>query len=46
LEEVGNQVVIEAMRRAKGNQTLAAKMIGITRQGLAKRLKMFQRAVV
>lgn len=39
LEEVGNQLVAEAMRRAQGNQTLAAAMLGITRQGLAKRLK-------
>lgn len=39
LEEAGCQVVSEAMRRANGNQTLAAAMLGITRQGLAKRLK-------
>ena len=39
LEEVGHQVVTEAMRRSSGNQTKAAAMIGITRQGLAKRLK-------
>ena len=39
LEEVGCQVVSEAMRRASGNQSLAAIMLGITRQGLAKRLK-------
>ena len=39
LEEAGCQVVTEAMRRANGNQTLAANMLGITRQGLAKRLK-------
>uniref|UniRef100_C6E756 Two component, sigma54 specific, transcriptional regulator, Fis family n=1 Tax=Geobacter sp. (strain M21) TaxID=443144 RepID=C6E756_GEOSM len=39
LGEVGCQVVAEAMRRANGNQTAAAAMLGITRQGLAKRLK-------
>lgn len=39
LDEMGCQVVTEAMRRAGGNQTLAASMLGITRQGLAKRLK-------
>lgn len=39
LEEAGCQVVAEALRRASGNQTLAATMLGITRQGLAKRLK-------
>lgn len=39
LEEAGHQLVSEAMRRAHGNQTLAASTLGITRQGLAKRLK-------
>lgn len=39
LEELGHQAVCEAMRRAGGNQTRAALMLGITRQGLAKRLK-------
>ena len=39
LEELGQQIVSEAMRRANGNQTIAASMLGITRQGLAKRLK-------
>jgi DNA-binding NtrC family response regulator len=37
--EAGEFLVAEAMRRAGGNQTLAAGMLGITRQGLAKRLK-------
>jgi len=32
-------LVDEAIRRAKGNQTIAAKMLGITRQALGKRLK-------
>jgi len=39
LVEAGHQLVSEAMRRAHGNQTLAASTLGITRQGLAKRLK-------
>lgn len=32
-------LVDEAIRRANGNQTIAAKMLGITRQALGKRLK-------
>jgi len=32
-------LVNEAIKRAKGNQTIAAKMLGITRQALGKRLK-------
>ncbi len=39
LDELGELVVVEAMRRAGGNQTLAASFLGITRQGLSKRLK-------
>ena len=39
LDEGGNLLVAEAMRRANGNQTIAATMLGITRQALAKRLK-------
>lgn len=42
LEELGQQIVHEAMRRANGNQTIAASMLGITRQGLAKRLKKIE----
>ena len=41
LDELYSEVVNEAMRRSQGNQTLAAAMLGITRQGLAKRLKKF-----
>ena len=32
-------LVAEAMKRASKNQTLAAKMLGISRQALGKRLK-------
>jgi len=39
LEEIGIQAVDEAMRRAGGNITTAANLLGITRQGLSKRLK-------
>jgi len=39
LEEVGELLVDEAMQRAEGNQSMAARLLGITRQGLAKRLK-------
>jgi len=39
IKEAGSKLVIEAMKRAKGNQTLAASMLGITRQALSKRLK-------
>lgn len=39
LDEAGQLLVAEAMRRANGNQTLGSRMLGITRQALAKRLK-------
>lgn len=39
LDEAGHLVVTEAMRRAQGNQTLAATLLGISRQALSKRLK-------
>ncbi|PID28292.1 MAG: two-component system response regulator [Candidatus Cloacimonadota bacterium] len=32
-------LIKEAMKRAEGNQSIAAKLLGITRQGLNKRLK-------
>jgi DNA-binding NtrC family response regulator len=41
LEEIDSQAVAEAMRRAHGNQALAASSLGITRQGLSKRLKKY-----
>ena len=31
-------LVTEAMKRANGNQTLAANMLGISRQALSKRI--------
>lgn len=39
LKEVGELLIMEAMSRAGGNQTLAAKMLRITRPALSKRLK-------
>ena len=39
IKEANKMLVIEAMKRANNNQTLAAGMIGITRQALSKRLK-------
>ncbi len=39
LKQVEQQLVDEALRRAGGNQAIAAMMLGITRQALNKRLK-------
>lgn len=39
LKEMENLLVNEALRRSKGNQGIAASMLGITRQALNKRLK-------
>lgn len=39
LVENAELLVAEAMKRAQGNQTIAAGLLGITRQGLSKRLK-------
>ncbi|WP_297213859.1 MULTISPECIES: sigma-54-dependent transcriptional regulator [Thermodesulfovibrio] len=39
LREMEDLLVKEAMRRAQGNQGIAASMLGITRQALNKRLK-------
>jgi DNA-binding NtrC family response regulator len=32
-------LIVEVMKRAQGNQTIAARLLGITPQGLGKRLK-------
>ena len=39
LEETGNLVVAESQRRAQGNRSIAASLLGISRQALCKRLK-------
>jgi DNA-binding NtrC family response regulator len=39
LRQVEQLLVEEALRRAGGNQSIAATMLGITRQALNKRLK-------
>lgn len=39
LKEAAALLVAEAMKRAGGNQTIAAGMLGITQQALSKRLK-------
>ncbi|MBF0506508.1 MAG: sigma-54-dependent Fis family transcriptional regulator [Nitrospirae bacterium] len=39
LKEAANDLIDRAMKRSKGNQTIAASLLGITRQALYKRLK-------
>ena len=39
IKEATKLLVIEAMKRAQGNQTTAAQLLGISRQALGKRLK-------
>ncbi|MFC1853588.1 sigma-54-dependent transcriptional regulator [candidate division CSSED10-310 bacterium] len=39
LRQAEQLLVSEALKRSKGNQTIAAKMLGITRQALNRRLK-------
>ncbi len=39
LVEAGGQLVGEAMKRAAGNQTIAARLLGISQPALSKRLK-------
>lgn len=41
LKEAGRLLVAEALRRAGGNQSIAAGMLGITQQALSKRLKKY-----
>ena len=42
LEETGQIVVAEALRRAQGNRSIAARLLGISRQALSKRLNKVQ----
>lgn len=39
LHDVSNLLVTEAMRRAEGNQSIAARLIGVSQPALSKRLK-------
>ena len=39
IKEAARLLVAEAMKRGGGNQSLAARMLGITQQALSKRLK-------
>jgi transcriptional regulator with PAS, ATPase and Fis domain len=39
IKQAARMLVTEAMKRANGNQTLAANMLGISRQALSKRIK-------
>jgi DNA-binding NtrC family response regulator len=39
-KQAEQSLISEAMKRAKGNQAIAAQMLGITRQALNKRLKV------
>jgi len=39
LEQAARQLIDEAMKRAQGNQSLAARMIGISQPALSRRLK-------
>ncbi|MBN1900255.1 sigma-54-dependent Fis family transcriptional regulator [Candidatus Sumerlaeota bacterium] len=39
LRETNHLLIEEALKRAKGNQTIAARMLGITQQALSKRLR-------
>ena len=43
LQEVGDLLIIEAMHRAEGNQSLASRLLGISQPALSKRLKKSQR---
>jgi DNA-binding NtrC family response regulator len=43
IEQAANLLVAEAMKRSKGNQTIAADLLGISRPALSKRLKKFDR---
>lgn len=39
LKEVASLLVVEAMKRSRGNQSLAARLLGISQPALSKRLK-------
>ena len=39
LKEISQILINEAMLRSQGNQSIAARMLGVTPQALSKRLK-------
>ena len=41
LEEVEKSLLVQALERVKGNQTQAAKLLGITRYALRYRMEKF-----
>ena len=43
LKEIQELVIAEALKRADGNQTVAARLLGISRQALNKRLRRARR---
>lgn len=43
LREANHLLIEEALKRAKGNQTIAARMLGITQQALSKRLRRLKK---
>jgi DNA-binding protein Fis len=42
LKQVEQSLIDEALKRAKGNQSIAARTLGISRQALNKRVKKSQ----
>jgi DNA-binding NtrC family response regulator len=42
VEEAEKQLIIRALKQAKGNRTLAAKQIGISRRTLHRKLKLYK----
>jgi DNA-binding NtrC family response regulator len=46
LRDAHELLVQDALRRSEGNQSLAAKMLGVTQSALSKRLKFTQRKTV
>lgn len=41
IKQITELLVAEAVKRSKGNQSIAARLLGITRQALGKRIKKF-----
>lgn len=44
IRKVADMLVLEAMHRAKGNQSIACRLIGISQPALSKRLKKLEQA--